>query len=466
MCGIIGRVNTGNVAANLYTALYGLQHRGQDSTGIATYDSENNAMRIRKSRGTVVDALKDEKAYTGMDGDMGIGQVRYPTVGSDFERDAQPFMFETPFMVAMAHNGNVANYAELRKEIGKTRNIQSWCDVELILHLFTLEMIREKKDIFAAVENVMNQVNGSYSVVSLVEGEGMVAFRDPHAIRPMVMGKSTIASESVALDMLGDPLLRDIKPGECLLMCKDCVEKRCLTKGKPAHCMFEWVYFSRPDSVVEGKSVYDARFRLGQELAKIWGGDADVVMPVPDTARSCALGFSDESGIPDREGLIKNRYVGRTFIMPKGSRGQAVGLKFNPIKKEIKDKKVILVDDSIVRGNTSRKMLKLVRDAGAKEVHMMISSPPIRWPCFYGIDMTTKEELIASRYNDDEVARTIAEKIGADSVTYQTVEGLVRAIDLKGKLCLACLNGEYPTNVDEILEKDKMNDERRRPYEY
>lgn len=451
MCGIVG-ISQGS-SREVYAGLYALQHRGQDSCGILTYD--NKEFYIQKSPGLVTEAFTRDNLQN-LPGSIGIGHVRYPTIGSDFTRDAQPFFSTSPVKIGISHNGNIANYAELRKKVGK---LTSWCDVEIILNILANE-ISSEKDVFAAVASAMSQLNGAYSVVSIIEGEGLVVFRDPFGIRPLVEGERMFASESVALDIVGRKLERDVKPGECIVVSDGAVERRRLVKEKPRHCMFEYVYFSRPDSIVEGKSVYQVRVNLGRELGKRWERDADVVVPVPDTARAAAFGFSEVTGIPYREGLIKNRYVGRTFIMPdQSTRENAVKVKLNPIRDVLEGKKVVLVEDSVVRGTTSKNLIDLIRSAGAKEVHFAISSPPIRWPCFYGIDMTTRKELFAANVKDAEKA--LAKKIGADSVLYQTVEGLKKAIGLPG-LCTACLDGNYPTDVSYLLERENKG---KRPYE-
>jgi len=297
----------------------------------------------------------------------------------------------------------------------------------------------------------MERIDGSYSAVMMLPKK-LIAFRDPYGNRPLVFGEKTnldetafsFSSESVGLDVNGYSLVRDLLPGEAIVVEDKNVEKKLLCPKGRAHCMFEWVYFSRPDSVIEGKSVYETRMELGKNIE--FEGEGDVVIPVPDTARTAALGFSEKYGIKQREGLIKNRYIGRTFIMPtQVSRDVAVRDKLNVIKGEIRGKRVILVDDSIVRGTTSKRIVTMLRDNGAKEVHMISTCPPIKHPCYYGIDMPTEKELIAARNTDD-----VAEIIGADSVTYQTIKGLVKSIGLKkDELCLACLNGDYPTHIPE-----------------
>lgn len=408
---------------------------------------------MKKKPGLVPNVFS-KQALENLYGEMGIGHVRYPTIGSDFERDAQPFLYENE--MALAHNGNIANYMEIVK--GLDIRPGSMCDSEALMNLLLQEM-KANGGLLPGVESVMNKLNGSYSVVALVPGEGLVIFRDPHAIRPLVLSKYGAASESVALDIMGEEVVDDVGPGECITIKDGKMERKTLVEKEPRHCMFEWVYFSRPDSTIQKKPVYDVRLRLGEELAKQWDKDVDVVIPVPDTSRATALKFAREIGAPYREGLIKNRYVWRTFIMPQQElREASVRVKLNPIIHEIKGKRVAVVDDSIVRGTTSRKIVKLLRDAGAKEVHFVVACPPIKWPCFYGIDMTKKAELAAAGYDD--VEKQMAKHIGADSVTYLGIEGLRKAIGLKG-LCTACLDGDYPTDVSKLLA---MQGEER-PYE-
>ena len=454
MCGIVALSN-GDVALKLYYGLYSVQHRGQDSCGMATYDAANKRFRMKKGQGLVPNVFS-EQSIENLFGAAGIGHVRYPTIGSDFLKDAQPFIYDDS--IAMAHNGNIANYAEMVKTL--KQKPASMCDVEVILNALG-EGMKKYKDVYQAVEESMNRLNGSYSVVSLVRDEGLVIFRDPHAIRPLVLSKEGAASESIALDIMGETVFDDVRPGECVIIKDGKMERKTLVDKGPRHCMFEWVYFSRPDSTIEKRSVYDVRLKLGEELAKEFDKKVDVVVPVPDTSRPAAQGFAHALGVDHREGLIKNRYVGRTFIMPKqGLREAAVRVKLNPVIQELMGKRVALVDDSIVRGTTSKKLVKLVRDAGAKEVHLVISCPPILWPCFYGVDMTKKAELIAARFPKDLIEEEVAKAVGADSVTYLSIDGLRRAIGVKG-LCTACLDGDYATDVSKLQEKQGTE----RPYE-
>jgi amidophosphoribosyltransferase len=430
MCGIIGSLKKGNAPQITLESLMSIQHRGQDSCGILWY---NNNVTLKKDVGLVSKVFSE---WGPQKGQLAIGHVRYPTIGTDPARDAQPFYVNYPYGLGLCHNGNIVNYYELREELlEKKRRLQSKCDGELLLNVFAEELLGN--DVCGAVENVMDRVLGSYSAVSVIadkKGE-LVVFRDPLGIRPLVSGGThtfMAASESVALDKFGI-VSHDVTPGEVIRANKDHILKETVKTERHAHCMFEWVYFSRVDSVIEGKSVYETRLNLGKNLEL--QNDIDVVIPVPDTARPAALGFSEQYNIPYREGLIKNRYAGRSFIMATQKKREKAVSKLNVIKSEIRNKKIALVDDSIVRGTTSRKIVSMIRNAGAKEVHLFSSCPKIVFPCFYGIDFPSKGELIASRGEID--------TIGADSVTYQTLDGLQKAVGLQD-LCMACLNGDYP----------------------
>jgi amidophosphoribosyltransferase len=432
MCGIIGILGKKNDAPQIaLESLMSIQHRGQDSCGILCY---NNNITLRKDVGLVSEVFS---ASNFQKSHIAIGHVRYPTIGTDPVKDAQPFYVNYPYGLGLCHNGNIVNYYELREELyQKKRRLQSSCDGELLLNVFAEELV--DNDIIQATENVMNRVLGSYSAVSVIaEDNGkIVVFRDPWGIRPLVFGTAPhwfmAASESVSLDKFGIPS-EDVSPGEVIILDGKEIQREKLRKEQNAHCMFEWVYFSRADSVIEGRSVYEARLELGKNLKL--EHDVDVVIPVPDTARPAALGFAEQHGLPYREGLIKNRYAGRSFIMATQQKRERAVSKLNVIKSEVRGKKIALIDDSIVRGTTSQKIVSLIRDAGAKEVHLFSSCPRIVYPCFYGIDFPSKKELIASRGEID--------TIGADSVTYQTLDGLRRAIGISD-LCMACLNGDYP----------------------
>ncbi len=470
MCGVIGIYNSDNVAQELYNGLLLLQHRGQDSCGILTADDET--IYLQKFKGLVSENFNEDVLST-FSGRSGIAQVRYPTIGSSSLLDAQPFYLNYPLGIGMAHNGNVVNLHELRRELKENRRVViSKCDVEVILNVLAEELIKVSSEtsnsfekIKKAVKGVFERINGAYSVVTVSIGNRMVAFRDPKGIRPLVMGRKkksngewsyAFSSETVPLDFLGFEIVRDVKPGEVVYInSKGVVKSEVLTDDKPQHCMFEWVYFSRPDSVIENLSVYEARRNLGKQLAhqiKEKNLSIDVVMPVPDSSRPAALACAEELGIPYREGLIKNRYSQRTFIMPTQElRENAVKMKLSPVIKEIKGKSILLVDDSIVRGTTSKKIVRMLKKSGAREVHFASTAPPIKKPCFYGVDMSTTEELIAGNKSIEE----IKEFIKADSLTYLSVENLKKAIPRR--ICTACLDGSYPTDVEKYAEEYSEN---------
>ncbi|NYZ80161.1 amidophosphoribosyltransferase [Candidatus Micrarchaeota archaeon] len=462
MCGVIGIHNAEDIGQDLYNALLLLQHRGQDACGILTVDDES--LYLNKYQGLVSDVFS-EKTLKQFKGRTGIGHVRYPTVGSSSLQDAQPFYLNYPTGIGAAHNGNVINCEELRSQLrDNQRALTSKCDVEIILNVLAEELLKLSstnsfENIKEAVKNVFIRVNGGYSVITVSVKNRLVAFRDPKGIRPLVIGKKqtkngvshAFCSETAPLEFLGYEIVRDVKPGEVIYVNPEGVMKsETLTDEKPAHCMFEWVYFARPDAIIEGVTAYEARRNLGKELAREIrkrGIEFDVVMPVPDSSRPTAISCAEALEKPCREGLVKNRYSFRTFIMPTQElRENAVRLKLSPIANEIKGKKILLVDDSIVRGTTSKKIVAMVKKAGAKEVHLAVACPAILHPCFYGVDMSTTDELIAANKKLEETEKFI----GADSVTYQTIAGLKNAIPLH--LCVACLNGDYPTDVSKYAE--------------
>ncbi|MDD9953568.1 MAG: amidophosphoribosyltransferase [Candidatus Woesearchaeota archaeon] len=445
MCGVIGIVTRGNAAAQLYYGMTALQHRGQDAAGMLTL---NGGPKMKKGLGHV-DKIFSQHDIQELDGNIGIGHTRYPTASSNNKHeDAHPFLVSSTKRVGMIHNGNLTNYYALR-ELLKKRGVflETENDVEMMSKIFAHEY-EKKQDVFFAVERLMARVKGAYSVLTAIEDVGLVAFRDPNGIRPLMLGKNEngycLASESIVFQQLGYERVRDLEAGEVILITKDLEVTNRIIKQKTAYpCMFEWVYFARPDSIIDDRAVYNARLQLGVQLAKIFEKEVDVVIPVPDTARTTALKFAETIGVKYREGLIKNRYSGRTFIMPdQKTREQAVSVKLNPIITVIKDKRVAVVDDSIVRGTTSKRIVMLLRNAGAKEVHFISACPPIKNPCFYGIDFPTDKELIAGARSVDE----IREYMGADSLTYQSIEGVKTACK-KTSMCMACLDGKYPLKI-------------------
>lgn len=471
MCGIVGILGEGNVIQEIYEGLLSLQHRGQDSAGIITH---NGMFHIKKGIGLVLDVFK-EKNLRRLAGNIGIGHVRYPTVGGGGGEDVQPFFVNVPYGIAMAHNGNVTNYFRLRKELIEQRlwSLNSYSDVEVILNIFTDSLLRQqkgnKKKIFSlitkGVREVFQRVEGSYSCVGIIAGKGLFAFRDPKGIKPLIFGKKgdsyIFSSESVCLDLLGYKLERDVKPGEVIFIDNERqIFQEEIVKGGLSPCIFEYVYFARPDSVIDGISVYEARLRLGEYLGKEClkeGIKPDVVIPVPDTARAAATTVAEVLAVEMREGLIKNRYIQRTFIMPtQDLRRTSVRQKLNPIKSEIAGKKILVVDDSIVRGTTSKEIITILRRCEPKEIYLAITCPPLRFPCVYGIDMMTRGEFIARRLSVERIRRMI----GADRLIYQTYDGLISAVqgkESRRKFCTACFNGEYPTKIkkEDFLAMEK-----------
>jgi len=468
MCGIIGIIDDNFVNQSLFDGLTVLQHRGQDSAGIATC-YENNLYQ-KKAKGLVNDIF-DVNDMLELKGNMGIGHVRYPTAGSHGKDEAQPFYVNSPYGIALAHNGNLDNSELLRNEllINDKRHIHTQSDTEVLLNIFAHELLNvdsssfKISDVFSAINGVHERCSGAYAVVALIAGYGLVAFRDIHGIRPLILGRKKntkgysyiVSSESVALDLLGYETVRDLNPGESVFID---------TKGKLhssvysndldlTPCIFEYVYFSRPDSIIDGVNVQEARMRMGKQLAnkilREWAdNDIDVIIPIPDTSRTAALEMAIRLNKNYREGLIKNRYIGRTFIMQgQAVRKRSVRYKLNPLVSEFKDKNVLLVDDSIVRGTTSREIVQMARDSGAKKVYFASASPPIRFPNIYGIDMPSKNDLIANGKKTDQVCK----EIGADKLIYQDLEDLVYAVQAGNqnikKFETSVFTGEYLTNV-------------------
>jgi len=485
MCGIIGIVRAPGtqVSTSVYDGLIVLQHRGQDAAGIVTSDSDN--ICHRRANGLVKDVFL-ERHMGKLIGSMGIGHVRYPTAGSNSSAEAQPFYTNTPFGVSLAHNGNLNNTPDIIAGLLEYdhRRINTSSDSEALLNLFAAEIQRsvngrpggmdalDEDDIFRAVERTHLRADGSYSVVCLITGWGMVAFRDPHGIRPLFMGKREagsfterlVSSESVVCQSIGFEMDRDIDPGEAVIVKMDgrTISKNCHPKITHTPCVFEHVYFARPDSVIDGISVHKARLRMGESLAKritnlLQDYNIDAVIPVPDSGRIAALGLSSALGIPYREGFVKNRYIGRTFIMPgQKMRKDSVRKKLNTIDDEFEGKTVLIVDDSIVRGNTSKRIVQMARDAGASRVLFASSSPPIIHPNVYGIDMPARKEYVAYGKTNEE----ICDCIGADRLIYQKLEDLVEACTGAGENSLtdfdcSCFNGVYVTGgvTEEYLSR-------------
>lgn len=471
MCGIAGIVSHQNVNQELYDALTVLQHRGQDAAGIVTCD--DGRFYLRKDNGLTRDVFSDEQMIK-LRGTMGIAHVRYPTAGCSSSAEAQPFYVNSPFGLTLAHNGNLTNAEELKKELFKEdqRHLNTNSDSEILLNVFAHELqalgkLRiDENDIFQAVSAVHKRCRGAYAVVIMIAGYGVLAFRDPHGIRPMVFGERKlengsdfmVASENVALSVLGFELTRDIEPGEAVFIeaTGKLHTKQCSDEVDHCPCIFEYVYFARPDSIIDDISVYKARLRMGEKLAdkilRDWPDhDIDVVIPIPDTSRTSALQMANHLGVKFREGFMKNRYIGRTFIMPgQQMRKKSVKQKLNAIDLEFEGKNVLLVDDSVVRGTTSEQIIQMARDAGAKKVYFASAAPPVRYPNVYGIDMPAVEELIAHNRTEDEVG----DAIGADKMIYQELGDLIDAVQ-KGNTKIthfdtSCFNHEYITgDIDE-----------------
>ena len=464
MCGFIGVIGSPTAVHEIYDGLVTIQHRGQDSAGIISYDGDR--FHVKKGDGLVRDIFSHANMER-LTGDTGVGHVRYPTVGSGGGEDAQPFRVNFPFGIVMAHNGNVANYESLRGELAKEglRHLYSACDVEVVLNIFAKALAERSTNGFSldayygAVAECHRLVRGAYSVVGYIAGHGMFAFRDPFGIKPIAIGRRpteggrdawAVVSESVVLDTIGYEAVETCASGEGVFIDLDGnLDRRQISPSNHHPCVFEFVYFARPDSTIDGASVYRARESMGKRLAHTFaatGLSADVVIPVPDSARTAALTMARELGLPYREALVKNRYVGRTFIMPdEGERRRSVRRKLNSIDEEFAGKRVLIVDDSIVRGNTSRQIVQLARAAGAVEVYFASTSPPLIHPCVYGIDMSTRREFVARDRTHEEVA----EQLGADAVVYQELDDLLDSVrdhqPAIKQLCNACFSGNYPT---------------------
>jgi amidophosphoribosyltransferase len=489
MCGILGAVARGPVNQLLYDGLLVLQHRGQDAAGIATIDE--NTFHMHKGNGLVRDVFRTRNMRMLL-GNAGIAHVRYPTAGSAVDHnEAQPFYVNSPFGITLGHNGNLTNTAQLQKELflEDRRHVNTNSDSEVLLNVLAHELQAEAKQyrldpksIFAAVANVHRRCRGAYSVVAMIAGYGLLAFRDTYGIRPLVVGTQQteqgteylVSSESVALDTLGFKYLRDVAPGEAIFIDFEgnFHSQQCANEPTLNPCIFEYVYFARPDSVMDGISVYETRLYMGEYLAdkltREWKNhDIDVVIPIPDSSRPSALQLANHLGIPFREGFVKNRYIGRTFIMPgQAMRKKSVRQKLNAISVEFKDKNVLLVDDSIVRGTTSREIVQMARDAGARKVYFASAAPPVRFPNVYGIDMPSRQELIATGRTDEEICR----EIGADRLIYQDLNDLKAAVSKANPSIVSfdssCFDGLYITTditpeyldmIEQARENGKAN---------
>ena len=468
MCGIVGVISKGAVNQLIYDALLLLQHRGQDAAGIVTMQGTKCFMH--KARGMVRDVFRTRN-MRGLPGTVGLGQVRYPTAGNAYsEEEAQPFYVNAPFGIVLVHNGNLTNALALKQELVDIdrRHINTTSDTEVLINVVAHELALATRDqpltpdlVFNAVRAVHKRIKGSYAVVALIAGHGLLAFRDPFGIRPLCVGEGVgpegrevmVASESVAIEGTGHKVIRDVAPGEALFIdlegtvhARQCAENPSLNP-----CMFEYVYLARPDSIMDGISVYQARLNMGETLAQrlistVPPNEIDVVIPIPESSRPSAMQLAQRIGKPYREGFVKNRYVGRTFIMPgQGERKKSVRQKLNAIGVEFKGRNVLLVDDSIVRGNTSKEIVQMARDAGARKVYMASAAPPVRYPNVYGIDMPTSEELIAHGRTIEEIRQFI----GADALIYQDVDAMKRVVGALNPLVrsfeASCFDGHYIT---------------------
>jgi amidophosphoribosyltransferase len=477
MCGIVGVASQAPVNQLIYDALLLLQHRGQDAAGIVT--QQGTKFYMHKAKGMVRDVFRTRN-MRALPGNMGLGQVRYPTAGNaDSEEEAQPFYVNAPFGLVLVHNGNLTNVDALKEQLFNHdhRHINTTSDTEVLinvlaheLELTTRGLPLAPKDVFAAVRGVHSRIKGSYAVVSVIAGHGLLAFRDPFGIRPLCLGKSEdgtymLASESVALEGTSHRFVRNVAPGEAVFIDSQgqLHSAMCSEKAQLSPCIFEYVYLARPDSEMDGISVYQARLNMGETLAKrvistVPPDEIDVVIPIPESSRPSAMQLAQLLGLPYREGFVKNRYVGRTFIMPgQGARKKSVRQKLNAIRSEFKGRRVLLVDDSIVRGTTSREIVQMARDAGAAKVYLASAAPPVRYPNVYGIDMPTQTELIAHGRSIDE----IRDYIGCDALIYQDVSGMKEAIRKLNPAIAnfeaSCFDGVYITGDIAATDAERIN---------
>ena len=459
-CGVFGIYGMKDAATHTALGLHALQHRGQEAAGIVAYDGEQ--FHSHRALGLVGDNFNSTETMTDLVGNLAVGHVRYSTTGGTVMRNIQPLFADFKFGgLAIAHNGNLTNSYQIRHELVQRGCIfQSTSDTETIIHLIA---ISEYGRVVDRITDALNQINGAYSLIAITQKK-MIGVRDPNGVRPLVLGRLgdawVLSSETCALDIIGAKFVRDVEPGEIVI-----IDEKGLHSIKPfikkpnRFCVFEYIYFARPDSIMEGKNVYDVRKKIGSELARESNVESDLIVPVPDSGVPAAIGYSQESGIPFELGIIRNHYVGRTFIEPSDQiRHLGVRLKHNANATHLKDKRVILVDDSIVRGTTSTKIVEMVRNAGAKEVHMRISSPPTIHSCFYGIDTPQKNELLAAQYDIDAMTKYI----GVDSLAFISIDGLYRALDLKNRdekkpqYCDACFSGDYPIQLTDFENNPKQ----------
>ena len=457
-CGVFGVWAPGEEVAKLsFYGLYALQHRGTESAGIATSDGER--ILIFKDMGLVSQVFTEGDLAT-LKGNLAIGHCRYSTTGSSTWVNAQPTLRPTKYgTLALAHNGNLTNTGDLAELVQKlegsvTSKSGATTDTEIMTALIALQ---DEKNVEASALAVLPQLEGAFSLVFMDE-HTLYAARDRHGVRPLVLGKLetgwVVASESAALDIVGAAFVREIEPGEFIAIDNDGVRSQRWAEAQPKGCLFEYVYLARPDTTIAGSGIHKTRVAIGAQLAKEAPAEADLVIPVPESGTPAAIGYAKESGIPFGLGLVKNSYVGRTFIQPSQTiRQLGIRLKLNPLREIIEGKRIVVVDDSIVRGNTQRAIVRMLREAGAREIHVRISSPPVKWPCYYGIDFATKAELIANGLEVEEIRRSI----GADSLGYVSIDGLISATQVPSeRLCSACFTGEYPMSIPEDMSEGKL----------
>jgi len=457
-CGVFGVWAPGEEVAKLsFYGLYALQHRGTESAGIATSDGER--ILIFKDMGLVSQVFTEGDLAT-LKGNLAIGHCRYSTTGSSTWVNAQPTLRPTKYgTLALAHNGNLTNTGDLAELVQKlegsvTSRSGATTDTEIMTALIALQ---DEKNVEASALAVLPQLEGAFSLVFMDE-HTLYAARDRHGVRPLVLGKLetgwVVASESAALDIVGAAFVREIEPGEFIAIDNDGVRSQRWAEAQPKGCLFEYVYLARPDTTIAGSGIHKTRVAIGAQLAREAPAEADLVIPVPESGTPAAIGYAKESGIPFGLGLVKNSYVGRTFIQPSQTiRQLGIRLKLNPLREIIEGKRIVVVDDSIVRGNTQRAIVRMLREAGAREIHVRISSPPVKWPCYYGIDFATKAELIANGLEVEEIRRSI----GADSLGYVSIDGLISATQVPSeRLCSACFTGEYPMSIPEDMSEGKL----------
>lgn len=455
-CGIFGIYGHPEAANLTYLGLYALQHRGQEACGIVS--SDGRSLHVHRSMGLVADVFGDQAIFRNLPGPAAIGHVRYSTTGDSVTKNVQPIKVDySRGSIAVAHNGNLVNAQIVKDELEAWGSIfQTTMDTEVILHLLAASKQNSLED---RIAEALGRLKGAYCLLFLTETR-MVAARDPQGFRPLCLGKLgdgwVVASESCALDLIEAEFVREVEPGEVIVITKDGITSHFpLKKAEPAPCIFEFVYFARPDSYIFGKNVYSVRKEFGRQLAREHQVDADIVIPVPDSGVPAALGYAQEAGLPFELGLIRNHYIGRTFIEPQQSiRHFGVKIKLNPVREILEGKRVVVIDDSIVRGTTSRKIVKMVRNAGAKEVHVRISSPPTSYPCYYGIDTPTRKELISSSHTLEEIRRYIT----ADSLGYLSEEGLLQSVGAGNTpYCKACFSGNYPITFPKLAAAPQLD---------